>query len=62
MPDAWFRAEYLGEFTETEQSVFAYDHVMAALTDEVIPLFPSGAPTTELPPVAIPNWSFQLVR
>ena len=61
MPAAWFRAEYLGEFTETAASVFAYELVLAAVTDEVTPLFLSGAPTTDLPPVSIPDWSSMLV-
>jgi hypothetical protein len=38
MPDSWFRAEYLCEFTETEDSVFSYDQVMGASSDEIEPL------------------------
>jgi hypothetical protein len=38
MPDPWFRAEYLCEFTDTEDSVFSYDQVMGASSDEVEPL------------------------
>jgi hypothetical protein len=39
MPDAWFRAEYLCEFTDTIDQVFSHAHVMAAVSDEVEPLF-----------------------
>jgi hypothetical protein len=42
MPAMFFSAEYLCEFTDTEDSVFAYEHVMGALTPAVRPLF-SGA-------------------
>lgn len=35
----WFRQEYCCEFVETEDSVFTYDQVMMALSDEVKPLF-----------------------
>jgi len=38
MPDAWFRAEYMCEFTETADSVFSYDQVMNAVTEDVEPL------------------------
>jgi hypothetical protein len=37
--DWWFRQEYLCEFVETEDSVFSYDTVMAAVSDDVRPLF-----------------------
>jgi hypothetical protein len=40
MPHNWFAAEYLGEFTDTEDSVFRYDDVMNALSDDVRPFFP----------------------
>ncbi len=39
MPDAWFRAEYMCEFTEAVDSVFGFDQVASAITDEVEPLF-----------------------
>src|SRR5262249_34059887 len=39
MPSHWFAAEYLGEFSDTIDQVFATDHVMAALTDNVQALF-----------------------
>jgi hypothetical protein len=41
--DARFRSEYLCEFVDTEQSVFASDEVMAALDDTIRPLFPVAA-------------------
>ncbi len=37
--DWWFRQEYLCEFVETVNQVFNYDHVMAAVTASVKPLF-----------------------
>src|ERR1035441_1654081 len=40
MPEAWFRQEYFCEFADTDGAVFRYDDVMAALTDDVKPLFP----------------------
>ncbi|MCG0276726.1 MAG: terminase family protein [Thermosediminibacteraceae bacterium] len=39
MSDWWFRQEYLCEFVETEDSVFAYEQVMTALNDDIEPLF-----------------------
>jgi hypothetical protein len=42
MPSMVFSAEYMTEFTDTEDSVFAYDDVKAAITAEVTPLFPEG--------------------
>jgi len=42
--DWWFRQEYLCEFVETDDQVFAYESVMGALSDQVAPLFaPEGA-------------------
>lgn len=41
--DWWFRQEYLCEFVETEDSVFTYDTVMGAVSDDVRPLF-GGTP------------------
>lgn len=38
MPDAWFKAEYMCQFTETQDAVFSYDQVMGASSDEVEPL------------------------
>ncbi len=37
--DWWFRQEYLCEFVETDDQVFGYDTVMAALSADVAPLF-----------------------
>ncbi len=39
MPAAWFRSEYLCEFVEATDSVFSFDQIAAAVTDEVEPLF-----------------------
>lgn len=39
MPAWWFEQEYLCEFKEDTDSVFRYDDVMGALSDEVEPLF-----------------------
>ncbi len=38
MPDAWFRAEYMCEFTETQDAVFSYDQVMGTSSNEIEPL------------------------
>jgi len=38
MPAAWFDAEYMCEFTEAIDSVFSYEHVMAAVAEDVEPL------------------------
>ena len=38
MPDAWFRSEYMCEFTESIDSVFTYDQVQAMISTEVEPL------------------------
>lgn len=37
--DWWYRQEYMCEFVETEDQVFRYDEVMAALDASVKPLF-----------------------
>jgi hypothetical protein len=39
MPTNWFAAEYLCEFTDTEDTVFAYADVMNSLSSTVQPLF-----------------------
>ena len=39
LPESWFRQEYFCEFSDSEGSVFAYQDVMGALSDEVTPLF-----------------------
>ncbi|VVB90737.1 Uncharacterised protein [uncultured archaeon] len=38
MPDFFFRAEYLCEFTETVDQVFSYEQVQGALSDDIEPL------------------------
>ncbi len=42
MPAPWFRQEYECEFVETEDQVFAYDDVQAALDTDEEPLFAAG--------------------
>lgn len=37
--DWWFEQEYLCEFKETQDAVFAYDYIMGALDDGLAPLF-----------------------
>ena len=39
MPAFWFEQEYMCEFKEDADSVFRYDDVMRALSDDVTPLF-----------------------
>jgi len=39
MPESWFLAEYLGVFTDVDESVFLYEQVMSALSAEIPPLF-----------------------
>jgi len=51
LPDAWFRQEYMCEFAETDGAVFAYDDVMRALTDDVMPLFPVEVGNAEVRPL-----------
>ena len=43
MPAAWFAAEYMCEFTEAVDSVFTFDQIAAAVSDEVEPLFGVGS-------------------
>jgi len=38
MPEAWFRQEYLCEFTSLEDGVFDHDLVLSAISDDVEPL------------------------
>ena len=40
--DWWFRQEYLCEFVDTDDQVFSYDSVMAAISPDVAPLFGSS--------------------
>lgn len=44
LPDAWFRSEYLCEFTDTVDSVFRIEDIEAMLSDDVEPLFGAGSP------------------
>ncbi len=42
MPAPWFKQEYECQFVETEDQVFAYDDVQAALDTDEEPLFAAG--------------------
>lgn len=42
LPAPWYQSEYMCEFVDTEDSVFASEHVMGAVTPEVTPLFPGA--------------------
>jgi hypothetical protein len=42
LPDFIFRQEYLCEFADTLDAVFRYEDVHGALSDAIVPLFPSG--------------------
>ncbi|MQA88710.1 MAG: hypothetical protein GEU90_00545 [Gemmatimonas sp.] len=37
--DWWYRQEYGCEFVDTQDQVFGYEHVQAAISDDVEPLF-----------------------
>ena len=39
VPDNWFRQEYMCEFADTDDAVFRFDDVNAAMSDDVVPLF-----------------------
>jgi len=39
MGDWWFRQEFMCEFRETTDQVFAYEYIDAAITSAVQPLF-----------------------
>lgn len=39
MPPAWFESEYLCGFVEPEGSLFSYDVIQAAVSDDIKPLF-----------------------
>jgi hypothetical protein len=43
LPERWYRQEYECSFEETVDQVFSYEHVQAALSADVAPLFGSGA-------------------
>ena len=42
MGDWWFRQEYLCEFVSTAHSIFPYEMLQAAVSDNVLPLFEKG--------------------
>jgi hypothetical protein len=42
LPDFIFRQEYFCEFADTLDAVFRYEDVHGALSDAIVPLFPSG--------------------
>lgn len=41
IPDWVFRQEYLCQFVETQDAAFSYDSVVAAVSEDVAPFFPS---------------------
>ncbi len=41
--DWWYLQEYFCEFVETNDQIFSYDDINAALSSDVQPLFPTGA-------------------
>jgi hypothetical protein len=43
MGELWFQSEYMCEFSETINTVFAHELVMSAFSDEVTPLFGAGS-------------------
>ena len=53
MPDPWFRSEYLCEFTDTVDSVFRFEEIMDAYSDDVAPLFGAGATDSEIKPLSL---------
>jgi hypothetical protein len=40
----WYQQEYMCQFMETTDSLFRYDTIMAAMDDDVKPLFPVPGP------------------
>ena len=42
--DWWFKQEYLCEFVDTVDQVFAYEDIMRAITPDVLPLFNPHSP------------------
>ena len=38
MPEAWFRSEYLCEFSDTIDSVFRYEDIARAFSSDIEPL------------------------
>jgi hypothetical protein len=62
MGDLWFRSEYLCEFTETVDSVFHYEDVIAMMSDEVAPLFASDedeGSEDDIAPLFSEGWEHQ---
>ena len=55
MPDPWFRAEYLAEFTDADGAFFRESDIAAALSDDVQPLFAAAPaqPLLEAAPVSV---------
>ena len=53
MPDAWFRAEYMAEFTDADGAFFRESDIAAALSDDVLPLFGPAPSAPLLPPAQI---------
>lgn len=43
----WFQQEYMCKFMETTDSLFSYDTIMAAMSDDVEPLFPVSGLVTQ---------------
>jgi hypothetical protein len=55
MPPRWYRQEYLCSFEATDDQVFDYESVMAALSPDVLPLFgPASATSAALDPTVPP--------
>ncbi len=50
LPNLLYRSEYLCEFTDTVDQLFATDDLRAALSADVAPLFPAFAALAALPP------------
>lgn len=46
----WYEQEYLCQFKETADSLFNYDTVIAAMSDDIAPLFPTPDIVEILPP------------
>jgi len=46
----WFQQEYMCQFMETTDSLFTYDTIMAAMDDDLQPLFPVEAPVKDETP------------
>lgn len=43
IPESWFRQEYMCEFADTDDAVFRYEDIQAAMSDDVEPLFGSAS-------------------